>query len=82
MVDKLVAEAQSDERFADKPPGYGRGRGPPRHPLLIKVLAALRCLAKGVDVGRGQRRGSYIRVVSETVCEGVHSVDGTDSFPT
>jgi hypothetical protein len=50
MVEKLVAEAQGVPAFADKPAGAGNGRGPPRHPLLIKVLAALRCLAKGVDV--------------------------------
>ena len=49
-VEKLVEEAQSVPEFKDKPPGPGNGRGQPRHPLLIKVLAALRCLAKGVDV--------------------------------
>lgn len=49
-VEKLVAEAQTVKDFKDKPFGVGNGRGPPRHPLLIKVLAALRCLAKGVDV--------------------------------
>ena len=49
-VEKLVAEAQKVPKFKDKPAGPGNGRGPPRHPLLIKVLAALRCLGKGVDV--------------------------------
>ena len=49
-VEKLVAEAQTVKQFKDKPPGPGNGRGHARHPLLIKVLAALRCLAKGVDV--------------------------------
>tara|TARA_B110000046_G_scaffold90116_1_gene98147 strand:- start:388 stop:1953 length:1566 start_codon:yes stop_codon:yes gene_type:complete len=48
-VEKLVAEAQKESQFADKPAGSGNGRGPPRHPLIMKVLAALRCLAKGVD---------------------------------
>ena len=48
-VEKLVAEAQREPQFADKPSGSGNGRGPPRHPLIMKVLAALRCLAKGVD---------------------------------
>ena len=47
LVEWLVAEAQKVPEFKDKPAGVGHGRGPPRHPLLIKVLAALRCLAKG-----------------------------------
>ena len=48
-VEKLVAEAQSVKEFKDKPAGVGNGRGHARHPLLLKVLAALRCLAKGTD---------------------------------
>ena len=50
IVEKLVKDAQSVPEFKDKPHGPGNGRGPPRHPLLIKVLAALRVLAKGCDV--------------------------------
>ena len=49
-VEKLVKEAQSVPEWKDKPSGVGHGRGHGRHPLIIKVLAALRCLAKGVDV--------------------------------
>ena len=48
-VERIVAEAQHVAKWKDKPPGAGNGRGPPRHPLVIKVLAALRHLAKGVD---------------------------------
>ena len=49
-VERLVEQAQSVPAFKDKPAGAGNGRGPPRFPLIIKVLAALRCLAKGCDV--------------------------------
>jgi hypothetical protein len=48
-VDALMAEAQKVASWCDKPAGRGNGRGPSRHPLLIKVLAALRHLAKGTD---------------------------------
>ena len=44
-VEKLVAKAQAEPAWTDKPPGAGNGRGHARHPLIIKVLAALRCLA-------------------------------------
>ena len=50
MVELLVAEAQHVNEFKDKPPGVGQGRGHARHPLILKVLAALRCLGKGVGV--------------------------------
>ena len=49
-VEKIVAEAQKVPEFKDKPAGVGHGRGHGRHPLLLKVLAVLRCLGKGVDV--------------------------------
>ena len=49
MVDDLVAEASKVEKWADKEAGPGHGRGPPRHPLILKVLAALRHLGKGMD---------------------------------
>ena len=50
VVEELIDKAQAVDVWKDKPAGAGHGRGPARHPLLIKVLAALRCLAKGVDV--------------------------------
>ena len=46
IVEQLGRE-RSD--VADKPAGGGRGKGPARHPLIMKVLAALRHLAKGDD---------------------------------
>ena len=49
LVDKIMAEAQEHAPFADKAEGPSHGRGPGRHPLIIKVLAALRYLGKGVD---------------------------------
>ena len=48
-VDELVAEASKQSRWADKPPGPGHGRGPARAPLVLKVMAALVYLGKGVD---------------------------------
>ena len=50
VVEDLVERAQAVDEWKDKPAGPGHGRGPARFPLMIKVLAALRCLAKGVDV--------------------------------
>ena len=50
MVEQLVAEAQHVKEFKDKPPGVGHGLGHAHHPLILKVLAALRCLGKGVHV--------------------------------
>ena len=44
MAMELVNEAQAVKEFRDKPPGEGGGRGPPRHPLVLKVLAVLRHL--------------------------------------
>ena len=41
VVDKLMAAAQRKPEWADKPAGQGNGRGPARHPLILKVLAAL-----------------------------------------
>ena len=49
LVDRLVAKADRVPEFADKPAGPGHGRGAARHPLLLKVLASLRMLAKGCD---------------------------------
>ena len=49
MAMELVNEAQAVKEFRDKPPGEGGGRGPPRHPLVLKVLAVLRHLGKGMD---------------------------------
>ena len=49
-VERLVEMGQAVPAFKDKPSGPGNGRGHPRFPLIIKVLAALRCLAKGCDV--------------------------------
>ena len=49
MVMALVSEAQSNPAWRDKPPGTDHGRGPARHPLVLKVLAALRHLGKGLD---------------------------------
>ena len=54
--DEVVAELQKLRSFKDKSKGMGHGRGPPRHPLQIKVLACLRMLGKGMDY--------------DTVCEG------------
>ena len=54
--DEIVAELQKLDSFKDKSKGVGHGRGPPRHPLQIKVLACLRMLGKGIDY--------------DTVCEG------------
>jgi hypothetical protein len=48
-VDKLLAQASRKPEWKDKPKGAGNGRGPPRHPLILKLLAALRHLAKGHD---------------------------------
>ena len=49
IVDEIMVQAKLVPEFADKPQGGGHGRGPSRHPLIIKVLAALRHLAKGDD---------------------------------
>ena len=49
VVDKLMAAAQRKPEWADKPAGQGNGRGPARHPLILKVLAALNFLAKDQD---------------------------------
>ena len=49
LVMKLVALAQKIDHWKDKPAGQGQGKGPSRHPLILKVLAALRCLGKGID---------------------------------
>ena len=49
VVDKLMAAAQRKPEWADKPAGQGNGRGPARHPLILKVLAALKFLAKDHD---------------------------------
>jgi hypothetical protein len=46
---KLVTEAQKVDKWCDKPTGGGHGRGPGRHPLVLKVLAVLRHLGKGMD---------------------------------
>lgn len=43
------AQAYNPKEWKDKPAGKGHGRGPPRHPFIMKVLAALRHLAKGDD---------------------------------
>ena len=48
-VEELVQEAQGVRAWKDKPAGAGFGKGHGRHPLLLKVLAALRYLAKGCD---------------------------------
>jgi hypothetical protein len=48
-VEKLVAEAQSVPAWTDKAAGCGNGRGHARIPLMLKVLAALRVLGKGLD---------------------------------
>ena len=47
--DELVAQAQNEPQFADKSGGSGHGKGPPRHPLVLKVCAVLRHLGKGMD---------------------------------
>ena len=49
IVDGIVQRAQSVPKWTDKPAGPGHGRGGSRHPLVMKVLAALRRLAKGDD---------------------------------
>ena len=50
-VEKLVSKAQATHaEWRDKPSGVGHGRGHGRHPFIMKVLCALRCLAKGCDV--------------------------------
>lgn len=49
LVERIVASAQRVAAFKDKPVGAGHGRGPPRHPLMIKVLAWLRHIGKGSD---------------------------------
>ena len=48
-VDALMVQAQKVDEWRDKPVGLGHGRGPARHPLILKVLAALRHMAKGLD---------------------------------
>ena len=48
MAMQLVKEAQADPQWCDKAVGDA-GRGASRHPLVIKVLAALRHLGKGID---------------------------------
>ena len=58
-VTKLVDAAQLVEQWTDKETGQGLGRGPARHPLMLKVLAALRCLGKGCDP-ESQEDGSHI----------------------
>ena len=49
MAMQLVADAQKVDEWKDKPSGPGNGRGPGRHPLVLKVLATLRHLGKGLD---------------------------------
>ena len=58
-VKKLVDAAQLVKEWADKETGRGQGRGPSRHPLILKVLAALRCLGKGCDP-ESQEDGAHI----------------------
>ena len=48
-VDTVIEEAQKVDKWRDKPGGIGNGRGQARNPLLLKVLAALRHLCKGID---------------------------------
>ena len=48
-VEKIVAAAQKVKEWKDKPQGRGHGRGHARHPLILKVLAALRHLAAGTQ---------------------------------
>ena len=49
IVMRIITRAQKVKEWKDKPGGAGHGRGPARHPLILKVLAALRSMAKGVD---------------------------------
>ena len=49
MFQMIVQEAQKKPEWTDKPIGVPHGRGPPRHPLAMKVLCALRHWAKGDD---------------------------------
>ena len=46
-VEELVRRAQQIPEWCDKAAGAGRGKGPARAPLIIKVLAALRHLGTG-----------------------------------
>jgi hypothetical protein len=48
MFDALYEEANRVPAFADRPLGSGV-KGPPRHPLKIKMLAWLRHIATGAD---------------------------------
>ena len=49
LVRDLEQMAQKLPQFQDKPAGMGKGRGPPRHPFIYKLLATLLMLGKGVD---------------------------------
>ena len=49
LFERILHRAQEVPRWMDKPAGPGHGRGPPRKPLTLLVLAALRHMGAGVD---------------------------------
>ena len=75
MAMALVSEAQPNPAWRDKPSGTGHGRGPARHPLVLKVLAALRHLA---EVGDDEWGGGDAAESEDAEAGGAEMEDGED----
>ena len=49
VFDKIYDYVQTVDELKDKPEGHGNGRGPPRVPASIKLMASLYLLGHGCD---------------------------------